>query len=317
MRYRPFGNTGIKLSVIGLGGHEYLPDGSSRGFNEDRGDAVKPGYTGVGYGGPQRLAVLEAALSSGINFFDVTIDPEKEALGRNLREVTIPHDIFIQTRPEGMGYSYDPGNRKMADAKLLRPEVERILKLLQRDTIDILNFPFLQSALDEDPDYLSKIRDNIAMLKDAQLIRFASADNFSGESTYLTQIASGIFDSISINFNFADVSARAKVFPAAESAGMGVITREVFQKGRLFTMGTEAGIEDRPMLARAALKWNLSLPQVTTSLVGARDTDQLINVLNILDGEGLTLADSDTLELLLATPTGNAFRESKISGFLT
>jgi aryl-alcohol dehydrogenase-like predicted oxidoreductase len=317
MLYKPYGNTGINLSVIGLGGHEYLPDGSSRGFNEHRGEAVKPGYTGVGYGGAQRLSVLEAALANGINFFDVTIDPEKEALGRNLRELTLPHDIYIQTRPEGMGYGYDPGNRKMADGKLLREEVERCLGLLQRDTIDILNFPFLQSAMDEDPDYLSKISDNVTMLKESGLIRFASADNFSGESTYLTQIASGIFDSISINFNFADVSARAKVFPAAESAGMGVITREVFQKGRLFTMGTEAGIEDRSMLARAALKWNLSLLQVTAALVGARDTDQLDNVLSILDAEGLTLADSDTLELLLATSIGNAFRESKISGFLS
>ncbi len=315
MLYRPYGNTGIKLSVIGLGGHEYLSDGSSRGFNEHRGEAVKPGYTGVGYGDPQRLSILEAALSNGINFFDVTIDPEKEALGRNLGELTIPHDIFIQTRPEGMGYGYDPGNHKMADGQLLREEVERCLKLLQRDAVDILNFPFLQSAMDEDPDYLRKIRDNVVSLKESGLIRFASADNFSGESTYLAQIASGIFDSISINFNFADVSARAKVFPAAESASMGVITREVFQKGRLFTMGTEAGIEDRSMLVRAALKWNLSLPQVTTALVGASDVDQLDNALSILDEEGLTLADSDTLGLLLATSTGNAFRESKMSGF--
>jgi hypothetical protein len=36
-----------------------------------------------------------------INFFDVTQDSEKEAPGRNLKEILPPYDIYIQTRPEG------------------------------------------------------------------------------------------------------------------------------------------------------------------------------------------------------------------------
>lgn len=34
MVYRQMGNSDVELSVIGLGGHEYLVDGRSRGFNE-------------------------------------------------------------------------------------------------------------------------------------------------------------------------------------------------------------------------------------------------------------------------------------------
>ncbi|MBT3604592.1 MAG: aldo/keto reductase, partial [Candidatus Latescibacteria bacterium] len=49
MQYRKIEKANIELSVIGLGGHEYLPNGSSRGFNEDRQNAIKPGYTGQGY----------------------------------------------------------------------------------------------------------------------------------------------------------------------------------------------------------------------------------------------------------------------------
>ena len=41
----------------------------------------------------------------------MTIDSEKEALGRNLKEVPPPYEIYIQTRPEGMGYGYDPNNQ--------------------------------------------------------------------------------------------------------------------------------------------------------------------------------------------------------------
>ena len=35
MIYRKIEPLGIALSAIGLGGHEYMLDGSSRGFNED------------------------------------------------------------------------------------------------------------------------------------------------------------------------------------------------------------------------------------------------------------------------------------------
>ena len=35
MKYVELGKTGVKASVLGMGGHEYLPNGKSRGFNED------------------------------------------------------------------------------------------------------------------------------------------------------------------------------------------------------------------------------------------------------------------------------------------
>ena len=115
MRYVPYGRTGIEVSTIALGGHEYLDNGLSRGFNEEFADAVKPGYVAPGYGGPRRKDVLSAAYDLGINLFDVTIDPEKEALGRNLAEMPPPYPVYIQSRPEGMCYGYDEGNRSMLD----------------------------------------------------------------------------------------------------------------------------------------------------------------------------------------------------------
>ena len=136
MIYRPVGDSGVEISVIGLGGHEYLGNGKSRGFNEDRQKAVRPGYVGEGYGGEKRRELLQVAFEAGINFFDVTIDPEKEALGRNLKEVVPPYEVYVQTRPEGMGYGYDLNNQKMGNYELLKAEVERILTLMRRDRID-------------------------------------------------------------------------------------------------------------------------------------------------------------------------------------
>jgi len=34
MIYKKFGKLDVDISIISLGGHEYLPTGASRGFNE-------------------------------------------------------------------------------------------------------------------------------------------------------------------------------------------------------------------------------------------------------------------------------------------
>lgn len=315
MIYRKIDRLGIEVSAIGLGGHEYMPDGSSRGFNEDFKSAVKPGYKSQGYGGDKRRALLKVAYERGINFFDVTIDPEKEALGRNLKEMPPPHDIFIQTRPEGMGYGYDPNNKKMGDYALLKAEVQRILQLMERNYIDFLNFPFLQTALDADPEYLDKMRYNTAQLKREGLIRFATADNFSGEKTYLAQTAAGCFDALAMNFNFADDSALAKVVPAAAERGLAVISREVFQKGQLFKMGGEVGIEDRDLLSRVALKWNLSHPHITTSLVGADQVEHLHNSLSALRDPALSEEENEVLDKLRTAPTYTEYSQNRRARF--
>ncbi len=138
--------------------------------------------------------------------------------------------MYIQTRPEGFCYTYDENNKKMADYATLKTEAERILKLLQRDTIDFFNLAFMKSALENDSEYLQKISYNVSQLKKEGLIRYACADTFSGESTYLKQIATGSFDLVYINFNFADHQATKQVLKEAEKAKMGVVAREAFMK---------------------------------------------------------------------------------------
>jgi aryl-alcohol dehydrogenase-like predicted oxidoreductase len=301
MLYRTVERIDVKLSVIGLGGHEYLPDGRSRGFNEDAKLAITPGYLFEGFGGEQRKRVLAAAYEYGINLFDATIDSEKEALGRNLAEQAPPYEVYLQTRPAGMVYSYDPHNRKMAQYDLLQAEVKRILGLLRRERLDFLNVAFMASALEHDPEYMKKIDDNVARLKAEGLIRYASADTFSGEATYLRQIEQGCFDSMFINFNFADDCGRHKVLPAAQEAGMAVIAREAFMKGALFRMGEEAGITDRDALARVALKWVLSQEQVTAVMVGAGTPEQLANSVSVLDAPALSDEEQAILEQVQRT----------------
>jgi aryl-alcohol dehydrogenase-like predicted oxidoreductase len=315
MQYRKFGKTDVSLSIIGMGGHEYLADGRSRGFNENFDLAVTPNHIFEGFGQEVRKKALKVAFDSGINFFDVTQDSEKEALGRNLKELSPPYEIYIQTRPEGMVYTYDEYNRKMANLSLIRAEVQRILKLLQRDRLDFLNIAFMKSALDNDPQYLEKIGSNIADLKKEGLIRFACADTFSGEYTYLKQIAAGCFDAVYLNFNFADHGACRKVLPAAKKRDLGVITREAFMKGQLFKMGSECGLTNRSRLAEIGIKWNLSHPGVTNVIVGTNNPDHLISNLKVIDNLELTDEDHSMIDLIKTSQTYKAYEDTKTKEF--
>lgn len=316
MKYRKLGKLDIDVSAISMGGHEYLPSGASRGFNENFELAVRPDYIFDGFGQQARKEVLATAFDLGINFFDVTMDSEKEALGRNLREMPPPYPIYVQTRPEGMGYTYDKNNVRMARYPLLKAEVERILKLMQRDCIDFLNVPFMQCALDNDPDYLAKIGSNLRALKKEGLIRYACADTFSGENTYLEQIAAECFDVIYINFNFGDWRSLDKVLPRASAAGLGVVAREAFMKGKLFKMADEAGCADKTALARAALKWCLAHDEVSTVVYGTGKVKNLLGAAQAVNN--LRLADEELalIEKIRATPTFKEFEAQKSREFV-
>jgi predicted aldo/keto reductase-like oxidoreductase len=298
-----------------MGGHEYLPDGRSRGFNEDFNLAVRPGHIFEGFGQDTRKKVLSLAVEYGINFFDVTQDSEKEALGRNLKEIPPPYDIFIQTRPEGMVYGYDLYNQKMANYELLKAEVQRGLKLLQRESLDFLNIAFMKSALDHDPDYIDKIKSNIEKLKNEGLIRFACADTFSGEYTYLQQINAGCFDAVYINFSFSDYGATRAVFPAAKETGLAVITREAFMKGALFQMGAEVGIADRSQLAAIGIKWNLSHEEVTTVVVGTNNPEHLKKNLEIIHDLEFSDEEREIIAKIKTSSIFKAYEERKTKEF--
>jgi aryl-alcohol dehydrogenase-like predicted oxidoreductase len=274
MQRRELGRTGLQVSAMALGGHEYLPDGRSRGFNEDMKLAVSPGHVGTGYGGQRRKDVLAAAYDLGINLFDVTIDSEKEALGRNLREMPPPYEVYVQTRPEGMCYSYDQGNRRMLDVGLLRAEVQRGLKLLGRDSLDLLNIGLLAWSIDGQPDYMARLADGLATLRREGLVRHVVADSFSGERLYLAMLRSGAFDAVNLDLNLGDACGLARVVPEARAAGLGVVAREAFFKGQLFRIGAAAGIADTGALARAALRW-VAAAAPDTVIVGVDNAAQL------------------------------------------
>ena len=69
MQFHQVPGTNVRLSRAALGGHEYLPNGNSRGFNEDFAKAITPGHSTTAIS--VKPAYPEAHSSRGRAYFDV------------------------------------------------------------------------------------------------------------------------------------------------------------------------------------------------------------------------------------------------------
>ncbi len=318
MRYNTLGASQVRLSQIGLGGHEFLPDGRVKAMGEDFHEAVKPGAIWEGFGGEQRRRILKLAYGAGINFFDVTMDSEKDAFARNVAEMPPPHPVFVQTRPEGMVYNNDPADadkRKLLDYALLKAEAERACEMLHRQVIDCYNFGLFPPAVQRQPGYVQKLADNVERLRADGLITFASVDTLSGEAISLEMIETGAFDAVFTAFSVVNDAASHRVIPAAMERDMGIFLREAFIKGRLFSLGEAAGISDRSALARAAVRWVLAQDVATVLVLGVANSEHLAENLDAAKMPELTEHDEALLAKLRASDSFEPERQGQYEFF--
>ncbi len=319
MKYNPIGASDVRLSLIGLGGHEFLPDGRVKAMGEDFYQAVKVGATWPGFGGDRRRQLLQIAYRAGVNFFDLTMDCEKEAFVRNTKELPPPHPIYIQTRPEGMVYNNDPDDKdktKLLDYGLLKAEAERACTLLNRNQIDCYNFGLFPPAVQRRPGYVAELAENVARLKRDGLIRFSCADTLSGEDISLEMIATGSFDAVFTNFSVVNDAPLQRVIPAAAERGMAVFVREAFLKGRLFTLAEAVGLPDRSKVARAAVRWILSQNVATVLVLGIAEPEHRSANLEAARAPDLTADDEALLKTLRAAPQFSQERAGQRDFFL-
>ncbi len=124
MKYVNLGNTGLKVSKIGLG---------CMSFGSDRG--------GIKASIPENEArkIIKHALDKGINFFDTanyySLGECEEILGRALKDYANRDDVVIATK---LYYPMHEGsNAKGLSRKAIFAEVENSLRRLQTDYIDL------------------------------------------------------------------------------------------------------------------------------------------------------------------------------------
>ena len=127
MQYHTLGKTGLKVSALGVGGHE---------FNWWHNGTVRNNRM-VSFD-PDRQAVIETALEGGVNYFDTTFFEEVHSLGHEISRLKCRDQMVISSMV------IDPLNQgaRMREAgqeveTYVRQEVETRLELLGSDHFDI------------------------------------------------------------------------------------------------------------------------------------------------------------------------------------
>jgi aryl-alcohol dehydrogenase-like predicted oxidoreductase len=270
MERRPFGATGLEVSVLGLGA-------GSLGDPLVLGDDMAEEFLG-------------AALDHGVTLIDTarSYGFAEARIGRFLSHRR--HEFVLSTKG-GYGAEWV---EDWTHAAIVRG-IERALSTMRTDVIDIF---FLHSC-PKDTALRDDILEALDRAKDAGKVR---AIGYSGEGEALDAcVRSGRFDAAQCSVNLFDQKNLDRVIPAAHAEGMGVIAKRPLANAVWRHQGWPDG-EDADYWQRMqamqltrpddgwidlAVRWAAFSPGVSSAIVGTSQIDHLLQAIRAAEKGGL------------------------------
>ena len=312
MEKRPFGRTGLQVSVIGFGCWEI----------------------GGGYGAIEEAEFARAvarALDLGINCFDTAEGYGFGASERALARALGPRrrDVILVTK-FGIGYRDKPNLRDASRARVMA-SIEQSLENLGTDCVDVylVHWPDRQTPFEET---MRALEDVVRQGK----ARFVGVSNFKREQIEACRRVRRI-DVAQYGWNMFDRRMQREIFPYCREHGIGVMAYGSLAYGLLtgtFTERMDFGSDDwrartdkmgviklfEPLfgpecfprnlrvvedlkglaarngrsLPQLALRWTTSNPVISTALVGCRTVAEVDDNVGALDW---SIAEADLAEI--------------------
>lgn len=203
MEYVTLGRTGLRVSVMGLGGGGYSKIGQSTGKSQ-----------------AESTYLIRTALDFGINLFDTAEDYNTEQIiGKAIKEIK-REDVVLSTKKKVLNQD------RLITGKELVKEVEKSLRKLQTDHVDIYNF---HGVTINQYDYvLTELIPVLFKMRDAGKIRFIGiTEAFLKEPSHQMlqrAVEDDCWDTIMIGFNILNQSAQKLVLPQATTHNIGVLS---------------------------------------------------------------------------------------------
>lgn len=209
MRYTTLGDSGLVVSVVGLGCNNLGREGTKT----------------VDLDGSR--AVVDAAIDAGITLFDVAdiyggAGRSEELLGQSLGNRR--DDVILATKfGMDMRGANGPDWGARGSRRYIRRAVESSLRRLETDYIDLYQY--------HAPDRMTPIEETLAALGelvDEGKVRYLGSSNFSGwqvvEADFLARSSgSPRFISAQNNYNLLERDVETELSPACESYGVGIL----------------------------------------------------------------------------------------------
>jgi len=266
MKYRILGRTGLRVSVIGLGGHEYrrwLPG------NRDMEHFVRTQ--------PERNKLVGRAIDVGINYFDTTFLEEAESLGRALKTLGVRRDdIYISAMIVGL-FKKLAENDPSTWQKIITDGVEERLRLLNTDYVDTFRVCMPEEFYS--PGRLKATLEVLQEFKEEGKAHSIGAS--SHQPRFLAELIRryDCFDTVMVRYNYHLHEVRENLFPLTKALDVGVVIMKPFAwpyYGIPFTrFGPIEGEKGLYTAAQTSLRWILDCPEVATVAPGINNVNEL------------------------------------------
>ncbi|OGN93449.1 MAG: hypothetical protein A2Z75_06245 [Chloroflexi bacterium RBG_13_50_10] len=271
MYYRKLGNTGLMVSILGMG---------SSPFQNGTVEAC--------------TALLEQATDLGITYYDTArsyLNGEETVAQLAPR---VKNALVITTKTGARGGKY-----------CLR-DLQRSLKTMGRDRIDVWMTHMVQTEHEyELCTALGGFCDIATAARQAGLVRAIGASFHAPTHLILRAIQERAFDVVMFQFNMIGretifgssiASYREVLLPAARANGVGVVVMKVLAGGELHHGAPQLGFVADPTKGRdvigGAIRYVTMHPDIATAVVGMSSTDEVVR--NVMAVEGVDDTKLDT-----------------------
>ncbi len=264
MLVRPLGKTGLKLPIVSIGAAAYEP------------------------------ALYQRALDAGVVHIDTSQyyynGRHEEMLGKALagrprNSFVIASSVLLGTGAPGAFSTF-----RKEDAPRLPEQAEVSLKRLGLDHVDI----FYVASADRETALSEAFLGSLRKLKESGKTRFTGLAVHRNQADVIrAAVESKAHDVLLVAWNFRDPKREETRAAIAEAAAAGI--------GVVIMKPMAGGYWDRekvqPINGKAALKWVLQEPGVTTSVPGITSVEQLEADLSIMAEPALTAQERSDLRL--------------------
>jgi len=283
MERRQLGQTDMQVSLLGFGGAEI-------------------GFEGTNEATVERL--LKGALDAGLNVIDTgeCYEGSEELIGKAVGDRRA--DFYLFTK---CGHPRGIGSEDWSPASLLE-SIERSLARLKTDRLDLIQ-------LHGCPESVLRKGDAIAALQTAREKGYARYLGYSGDSLAARYaVECGAFDTLQTSINIADQEAIELTLPIARDRKVGVIAKRPIANAawkenhkpidsyhhaywdRLRKLHYDF-IRHEPLEASIAqaLRFSLSVPGVSTAIVGTTKPERWLQNAGMLEAGLLSATEFDAI----------------------